>query len=107
MARVLTWKDVINFGKAFLLLALPMTWVVAQQFQADAEDIMNVAAGGTGHQVETSGGKGAGIRDFYFCEWNCFLLLLYRSFHYLRILDQGTFPKWMLSWVPVLPCLPW
>ena len=57
MARVLTWEDVINYGKAFLLLALPMTWVVAQQFQADAEDIMNVAAGGTGSQLETSGGK--------------------------------------------------
>ena len=41
-------ERMINFGKAFLLLALPMTWVVAQQFQSDSEDIMNVAAGGTG-----------------------------------------------------------
>ena len=57
MARVLTWNDVINFGKAFLVLAVPMTWRVAQQFQGDAEDIMNVAAGGTGRQLETSGGK--------------------------------------------------
>ena len=45
------------FGRAFLLLAAPMTWVVAQQFQADAEDIINTAAGGTGSQLETSGGK--------------------------------------------------
>ena len=29
MARVLNWNDVIKFGKAFLILALPMTWVVA------------------------------------------------------------------------------
>ena len=35
MARVLTFKDVIHFGNAFLVLALPMTWVVAQQFQAE------------------------------------------------------------------------
>ena len=56
MARVLTWQDVMNFGKAFLLLTcLPMTWVVAEQFQADAEDIINTAAGGTGSQLETSG----------------------------------------------------
>ena len=57
MARVLNWNDVINFGKAFLFLALPMTWVVAQQFQADYTDIVNVAAGGTGHQMLTSGDK--------------------------------------------------
>ena len=55
--RVLNWNDVMLFGRAFLLLAAPMTWVVAQQFQADAEDIINTAAGGTGSQLETSGGK--------------------------------------------------
>ena len=55
MARILTWEDVINFGKAFLVLATPMTWVVAQQFQADAEAIINTAAGGVGSQLETSG----------------------------------------------------
>ena len=40
MARVLNWKDVIDFGKAFFILALPMTWIVAQQFQADALEIL-------------------------------------------------------------------
>ena len=57
MGRVLNWNDVMLFGKAFLILSAPMTWVVAQQFQADAEDIINTAAGGTGSQLETSGGK--------------------------------------------------
>ena len=38
-------------------LRFPMTWVVAEQFQADAEDIINTAAGGTGSQLETSGGR--------------------------------------------------
>ena len=55
--KVLTGKDVILFGQAFLLLALPMTWLMTQQFQAEREDIMNIAAGGTGYQLETSGGK--------------------------------------------------
>ena len=45
MGKVLSHKDVVNFGRAFLILALPMTWVVAQQFQADRYDIMNVASG--------------------------------------------------------------
>ena len=57
MARVLTFEDVLYFGRAFLILALPMTWVVAQQFQADRFDTINVAAGGTGHQMMTSGDK--------------------------------------------------
>ena len=57
MARVLTWEDVIKFGKAFLLLAAPMTWVVAEQFQADAEAIIKQQRGGVGSQIETSGGK--------------------------------------------------
>ena len=57
MARVLNWQDVINFGKAFLFLALPMTWIVAEQFQADRFDAINVAAGGTGHQIMTSGDR--------------------------------------------------
>ena len=34
-----------------------MTWIVAQQFQADQSLINNVAAGGTGHQMMTSGDK--------------------------------------------------
>ena len=57
IAKVLTGRDVILFGQAFLLLALPMTWLMTQQFQAEREDIMNIAAGGTGYQLETSGGK--------------------------------------------------
>ena len=57
MGKVLNQKDVIIFGKAIMILALPMTFVVAEQFQADRDDIINVAAGGTGSQLETSGGK--------------------------------------------------
>ena len=45
IAKVLTGRDVILFGQAFMLLALPMTWLMTQQFQAEREDIMNIAAG--------------------------------------------------------------
>ena len=83
MARVLSWRDVINFGKAFLILALPMTWVVAQQFQADAQDIINTAAGGTGSQLETSGGKSESFWNIYYCQLNCFFLLFCICLHHL------------------------
>jgi hypothetical protein len=96
MARVLTWEDVINFGKAFLLLALPMTWVVAQQFQSDAEDIMNVAAGGTGSQLETSGGKVRASGTFTFVSGIVFYYCFSVSYIIYGFLVKGTFPKWML-----------
>ena len=96
MARVLTWEDVINYGKAFLLLALPMTWVVAQQFQADAEDIMNVAAGGTGSQLETSGGKVRASGTFTFISGIVFYYCFTVSFIIYGFLVKNSFPKWML-----------
>jgi hypothetical protein len=96
MARVLTWQDVMNFGKAFLILALPMTWVVALQFQGDAEDLINTAAGGTGSQLETSGGKVRGSGTFTFVSG----IVLYYCFTVAYIiygfLIKKSFSKWML-----------
>lgn len=96
MARVLTWQDVMNFGKAFLILALPMTWVVAQQFQGDAEDIINTAAGGTGSQLGTSGGKVRASGTFTFVSG----IVLYYCFTVAYIiygfLIKKSFSKWIL-----------
>ena len=96
MPRVLTWKDVINFGKAFLLLALPMTWVVAQQFQGDADDIINTAAGGMGSQLETSGGKVRASGTFSFVSGIVFYYCFTVSYIIYGFLIKGAFPKWML-----------
>ena len=96
MARVLSLQDVIKFGKAFLLLALPMTWVVAQQFQADAKDIMNVAAGGTGTQLETSGGKVRASGTFTFVSGIVFYYCFTVAFIIYGLLIKGSFPKWMI-----------
>jgi hypothetical protein len=96
MARVLTWKDVINIGKAFLLLSLPMTWVVAQQFQGDAADIINTAAGGTGSQLETSGGKVRASGTFSFVSGIVFYYCFTVSYIIYGFLIKGAFPKWML-----------
>ena len=57
IGRVLRWKDVIWFGYAILFLTLPMTFFCQEQFKGDRTDFWNVAAGGTGTQLETSGGK--------------------------------------------------
>jgi hypothetical protein len=96
MARVLTWHDVINFGKAFLLLAFPMTWVVSQQFQADRFDVLNVAAGGTGHQLMTSGDKVRASGTFSFVSGIVFYYCFSVAFIIFGLLKKGTFPKWLL-----------
>ena len=96
MARVLTWEDVIKFGKAFLLLAAPMTWVVAEQFQADAEAIINTAAGGVGSQLETSGGKVRASGTFTFVSGIVFYYCFTVAFVIYGFLIKGSFPKWMI-----------
>ena len=96
MGRVLNWEDVMQFGKAFLLLAGPMTWVVAQQFQADADDIINTAAGGTGSQLETSGGKVRASGTFTFVSGIVFYYCFTVSYIIYGFLIKNTFPKWML-----------
>ena len=96
MGRILTWKDVINFGKAFLWLALPMTWVVAEQFKSDRMDIFNVAAGGTGHQLMTSGDKVRASGTFTFVSGIVFYYCFTVSFIIYGFLHKNTFPKWLL-----------
>jgi hypothetical protein len=96
MGRILKWKDVINFGKAFLWLALPMTWVVAEQFQADRTDILNVAAGGTGHQLMTSGDKVRASGTFTFVSGIVFYYCFTVAFIIYGFLQKNTFPKWLL-----------
>jgi hypothetical protein len=98
MARVLNWNDVINFGKAFLFLALPMTWIVAEQFQADRFDRINFASGGTGHQMLTSGDKVRASGTFSFVSGIVFYYCFTVAFIIFGFLIRGTFPKWLLYW---------
>jgi hypothetical protein len=96
MARVLTFKDVLTFGKAFLLLALPMTWIVAEQFQADRFDEINTAAGGIGHQMMTSGDKVRASGTFSFVSGIVFYYCFTVAFIIYGLLVKGSFPKWMI-----------
>ena len=96
MGKVLNHKDVVNFGKAFLVFALPMTWVVAQQFQADRYDIMNVASGGTGHQMMTSGDKVRASGTFSFISGIVFYYCFAVAFIIYGFLNKSAFPKWIL-----------
>lgn len=96
MARILSWKDVIDFGKAFLFLALPMTWIVAEQFQADRFNTLNVAAGGTGHQMMTSGDKVRASGTFSFVSGIVFYYCFAVAYIIYGFMSRNTFSKWLL-----------
>ena len=96
MAKVLTKKDVLSFGWAFLFFALPMTWVVTEQFQADRTAKINVAAGGTGHQMMTSGDKVRASGFFSFVSGIVFYYCFTVAFIIYGFLQKNTFPKWLL-----------
>ena len=96
MGRILSRKGVLLFGRTFLFLALPMTWIVAEQFQADRDDILNVAAGGMGYQLETSGGKVRASGTFTFVSGIVFYYCFVMAFVIYGFLKKGVFPKWLL-----------
>ena len=96
MGRVLNWQDVVAFGKAFLLLSLPMTWVVSEQFQADRFNVINVASGGTGHQMMTSGDKVRASGTFSFVSGIVFFYCFAVAFIIYGFLARSFVPKWML-----------
>ena len=73
-----------------------MTWVVAQQFQADRFDAINVAAGGTGHQLMTSGDKVRASGTFSFVSGIVFFYCFNVAFIIYGFLVKNVFPKWML-----------
>ena len=96
MGRILTRTDVLNFGKAFLLGGFFMTWLVAEQFQAEREGILNVAAGGHGFQLETSGGKLRASGTFSFVSGIVYYYCFAVSFVIYGFITKGALPRWMV-----------
>jgi len=96
IAKVLDKRDVILFGKAILVLALIMTWLVSEQFQAERDDILNTAAGGMGTQLETSGGKVRASGTFSFVSGPVYYYCFCVAFIIYGFIQKNTFPKWML-----------
>ena len=96
MGRILSWNDVIMYGKFFLILALPMTWVVAEQFQSDRLDAINVAAGGTGHQMMTSGDKVRASGTFTFISGIVFYYCFTIAFIIYGFLQKNIYSKTIL-----------
>ena len=96
IGRALRWKDVIRFGYVILFLTLPMTFFCRLQFQGDSGDWSNVAAGGTGSQLETSGGKVRASGTFSFVSGIVFFYCFAVAFIIYGFLRLKTFHLFVL-----------
>jgi hypothetical protein len=96
--RVFAYNDVIKLGRAIMILAPLMTFVVINQFQAAPSDNWNVAAGGTGTQLETSGGKVRASGTFSFVSGIVYYYALLIAFVIIGFLRPKTYWRWLL-WV--------
>lgn len=96
IGRVLRWKDVIYFGYAILVITLPMIFICRAQFEGDLYDYWNVGAGGTGTQLETSGGRVRASGTFSFVSGIVFFYCFAVAFIIYGFLRLKTF------WLPIL-----
>ena len=96
IGHILRWKDIIRFGYAILFITLPMTFFCQAQFEGDRYDIMNIAAGGSGYQLETSGGKVRASGTFSFVSGIVFFYCFAIAFIVYGFLRLKTF------WLPIL-----
>lgn len=98
--RVFNYQDVIKIGRVSLWLAPIMTFVVINQFQAGRDDLWNVAAGGRGHQLETSGGKVRASGTFSFVSGIVYYYAILIAFLIIGFLRSGTYAR-LLLWLGV------
>ncbi|MBC8117291.1 MAG: hypothetical protein H7062_23085 [Candidatus Saccharimonas sp.] len=95
MARVMTYAHVVRLGWWILLLSIPMTYLVVLQFQAGAGDVLNIGAGGTGMQMETSGGKLRASGTFSFVAGVVCFYAIVAGFLLNSLMRPGTYPRWL------------
>jgi hypothetical protein len=82
-------------GRWILILAIPMTVLVVQQFLASPTDLINTAAGGTGLQLGTSGGKVRASGTFTFVVGVVCFYAIVAGFVINALMRRRTYPLWL------------
>jgi hypothetical protein len=97
MANVLDEEDVKKIGWWTLLAMIPMSLIMAAQFQASPESFINRAAGlGEGQQIQAGGGKIRPAGTFSFISGPIFYVTLATAFLLYGGLSRFTYKKWLL-----------
>jgi hypothetical protein len=97
MAKVLDEEDVKKIGWWTLLIMIPMSLIMAAQFQASPESFINRAAGlGEGQQIQAGGGKIRPAGMFSFISGPIFYVSAATSFVLYGALSLRTYKTWLL-----------
>lgn len=94
--KVFTHRDVILVGKWWFVCAIPISFIVAQQFMAPPEDIINTAAGGVGSQMMSSGDKVRASGTFSFVSGIMYYYAYIAAFIIYGFVHRKTFPLTLL-----------
>jgi len=98
MAQVLTRDDVERFGKAVLVLAVPMTMLMVAQFRAGPDAFINATAGGgEGEQLRGAMGKIRPPGFFSFITGAAQFLTLLSAFVFYGLLNRRFISPWLLN----------
>jgi hypothetical protein len=97
MANVMNEEDVKKIGWWTLILLIPMSIIMAAQFQASPESFINRAAGlGEGQQIQAGGGKIRPAGTFSFISGPIFYLSAATGFLIYGALSERTYKFWLL-----------
>jgi hypothetical protein len=97
MANVLNEEDAKKIGWWILIALIPMSLIMAAQFQASPESFINRAAGlGEGLQIQAGGGKIRPAGTFSFISGPIFYLSAATAFLIYGALSRRTYKTWLL-----------
>ena len=97
MANVLDEEDVKKIGWWILIGMIPMSLIMAAQFQASPESFINRAAGlGEGQQIQAGGGKIRPAGTFSFISGPIFYVTAAAAFVIYGALSRQTYKTWLL-----------
>lgn len=97
MANVLDEEDLKKIGWWVLLGMIPMSLIMAAQFQASPESFINRAAGlGEGQQIQAGGGKIRPAGTFSFISGPIFYASAAAAFTIYGVLSRRSYKTWLL-----------
>ncbi len=98
IGKVFRFEDVAKLGLWLLILALPMSYLIIDQFSSAPTDRVNTGVGGTGAQIRSAAGSGK-VRasgTFSFVNGVVYYLAFAAAFTSYGLLRRGSFPAWIL-----------
>lgn len=94
--KLFTHRDVLAVGKWCFIWSIPISFVVANQFDSAPEDTINTVAGGVGAQMMSSGGKVRASGTFSFVSGIMYFYAFVSSFVIYGFLHRKTFHSLLL-----------